>query len=234
MYSTVYILFPLSSPSYTLEQQKIVTAFLHQILNGAIRSFSKNHADPLETFGRCFRRRTSDESDDAALQLFQGRKAGLRLNIVIVGCGLGGLAAAYCLGRAGHQVTMVEAAPAIGEVGAGIQLGPNLTRLLIRWGLEAKLKEMAVKPSALAFRRCECAVIPLDECTYSPAATLVDQDGERIGWTQWGETMDQAYGAPYYHIHVRKSRKVFERLTDVSRASARTSTNCSSIWLSPT
>lgn len=88
--------------------------------------------------------------------LYQGRKASLSLDIVVVGCGLGGLAAAYCLGQAGHRVTVVESAPAIGEVGAGIQIGPNLTRLLIRWGLGPKLKEIAVVPEAILFRRCEC------------------------------------------------------------------------------
>jgi salicylate hydroxylase len=77
------------------------------------------------------------------------------LNIVVVGCGLGGLAAAYCLGSAGHNVTVLEAASAIGEVGAGIQVGPNLTRLLIRWGLSEKLKEVSVVPEAITFRRCE-------------------------------------------------------------------------------
>jgi salicylate hydroxylase len=87
--------------------------------------------------------------------LYEGRKATLSLNIAIVGCGLGGLAAAYCLAQAGHKVTVLEAAPAIGEVGAGIQIGPNLTRLLIRWGLDEKLRAVAVKPEAITFRRCK-------------------------------------------------------------------------------
>jgi salicylate hydroxylase len=52
-------------------------------------------------------------------------------------------------------VTVLEAAPAIGEVGAGIQIGPNLTRLLIRWGLDEKLRAVAVKPEAITFRRCK-------------------------------------------------------------------------------
>lgn len=37
--------------------------------------------------------------------LYDGRKANLRLDIVIIGCGLGGLAAAHCLGKAGHKVS---------------------------------------------------------------------------------------------------------------------------------
>lgn len=56
----------------------------------------------------------------------------VQLRVVIVGCGIGGLAAAYCLGRAGHHVTVVEAASALREVGAGIQLTPSKFSLR-RW-----------------------------------------------------------------------------------------------------
>jgi salicylate hydroxylase len=86
---------------------------------------------------------------------YQKRKAALSLKVIIVGGGLGGLAAAYCLGQAGHEITVVESASAISDVGAGIQLGPNLTRLLLRWGLGEKLKHFAVVPEAISFRRCE-------------------------------------------------------------------------------
>lgn len=107
-------------------------------------------------------------------------KAPLQLHILIVGCGLGGLAAAHCLAQAGHRITLFESAPAIGEVGAGIQVSPNITRLLIRWGLAEELRKVSVKPEALVFRR------------YS--------NGEMVAYTRWAERMD-AFGAPYYHIH---------------------------------
>ncbi|KAH9840609.1 uncharacterized protein C8Q71DRAFT_904711 [Rhodofomes roseus] len=108
------------------------------------------------------------------------QQAPLQLHILIVGCGLGGLAAAHCLAQAGHKITLFESAPAIGEVGAGIQVSPNVTRLLIRWGLAEELKKVSVKPEGLVFRR------------YS--------DGQKVAYTRWGERMD-AFGAPYYHIH---------------------------------
>ena len=114
------------------------------------------------------------------LNLYHGRKASLQLHIIIVGCGLGGLAAAHCLAQAGHRITLLESAPAIGEVGAGIQVSPNVSRLLRRWGLTEPLDNIGVRPEAIAFRRY---------------AT-----GERVGYTRWGERMEE-YGAPYYHIH---------------------------------
>ena len=113
--------------------------------------------------------------------LYNGRKAPLRLHVLIVGCGLGGLAAAFCMSQAGHRVTLVEAARAIGEVGAGIQVTPNVSRLLRRWGLERALEDIAVRPEAIVFRRYNT--------------------GERVGYTKWGDKMERDHGSPYYHIH---------------------------------
>lgn len=92
--------------------------------------------------------------------LFQGRRTSFPIHIVVIGCGLGGLSAAYCLAEAGHTVTILESALEIGEIGAGIQVSPNVTRLLIRWGLGDKLKQVAVKPEALTFRRCMSNPLP--------------------------------------------------------------------------
>lgn len=112
--------------------------------------------------------------------LYDGRKAPHQLHVLIVGCGMGGLAAAHCLGKAGHKVTLFESAAAIGEVGAGIQVTPNVSRLLQRWGAGAALETVGVRPEAIVLRR------------YST--------GERVGYTSW-TNMEEKYGAPYYHIH---------------------------------
>lgn len=69
------------------------------------------------------------------MTLYGGRKAPEVLNIVIVGCGLGGLAAAYCLGQAGHRITVLEAAPEIGEP-LVVFLAFLLKVLQVKWGLE--------------------------------------------------------------------------------------------------
>jgi ribulose 1,5-bisphosphate synthetase/thiazole synthase len=58
--------------------------------------------------------------------VIQAPKAKIILNIVIVGCGVAGLSAAYCLGRTGHKITVVESASAIGDVGAGIQVAVSI------------------------------------------------------------------------------------------------------------
>lgn len=59
-----------------------------------------------------------------------------KLHVGICGGGLGGLAAAIAIARAGAKVTLLEAAKELGEIGAGIQVFPNVSRLLIRWGAD--------------------------------------------------------------------------------------------------
>jgi salicylate hydroxylase len=113
--------------------------------------------------------------------LYGGRRAALSLNIIVVGAGIGGLAAAYTLAHAGHRVTVLESARALGEVGAGIQVSPNASRLLLRWGLGAALRACAVEPAAIVFRRYD--------------------SGVRVGYTRWGARMARDHRAPYYHVH---------------------------------
>ena len=49
---------------------------------------------------------------------------------------MGGLAAAIALAQGGADVTLLEAARELGEIGAGIQVFPNVSRFLIRWGAD--------------------------------------------------------------------------------------------------
>jgi salicylate hydroxylase len=105
----------------------------------------------------------------------------LLLNVLVAGAGLGGLATAIALARRGHKVTVLEQAPALGEVGAGIQIPSNSARLLLRWGLGKYLASIINEPENISMRRWE--------------------NGEVIGLTRLIPDFQQSFGAPYYVIH---------------------------------
>ncbi|KAF9895260.1 hypothetical protein FE257_000162 [Aspergillus nanangensis] len=81
----------------------------------------------------------------------QTRSESCKLQILIVGAGLAGLGTAISCTLAGHSVHLLEAAPEIAEVGAGIQILPNSSRVLQHWGLEEKLKPYMTTPRVVNF-----------------------------------------------------------------------------------
>lgn len=91
------------------------------------------------------------------------------------------MAAALSLLRAGFDVHVYEQMREAREVGAGIQISPNATRILHRLGMAEKLKSMGVQPLALRQRRW--------------------QDGRTLGVAPLGESLESACGAPYYQTH---------------------------------
>ncbi|KUL85984.1 hypothetical protein ZTR_06536 [Talaromyces verruculosus] len=103
------------------------------------------------------------------------------LNIILVGAGLGGLATAIALTQNGHRVTIYEQTPVLGEVGAGIQIPSNSTRLLFNLGLKPYLAPYVTEPERISFRRW--------------------QDGRVIGNTELVPDFIENYQAPYYVIH---------------------------------
>ena len=72
--------------------------------------------------------------------------------ILVAGGGIGGLAAAHALARKGFAVRVLEQAPEFREIGAGIQLGPNIFRVLEKLGLKDAVLADAHRPSALEMR----------------------------------------------------------------------------------
>lgn len=108
-------------------------------------------------------------------------KGGDRLRCVIVGAGLGGLAAAIALRRIGHEVVVLEQADALGTVGAGIQMAPNASRLLDAWGVVARFESSGV-PAQAAIRRGW-------------------SDGEILGEVMMGDELLKQVGASYWCLH---------------------------------
>ena len=102
-------------------------------------------------------------------------------NILIAGGGIGGLAAALACSRAGWSVELIERSPAFGEVGAGIQMGPNVVQVLHGWGLAQALKQVAAFPEVLQVRSAN--------------------SGAALGRLPLGERTRARYGAPYATIH---------------------------------
>ncbi|NKZ02308.1 NAD(P)-binding protein [Actinomadura latina] len=72
--------------------------------------------------------------------------------MIVVGGGIGGLGAAYALARQGLAVRLLEKSAEFGEVGAGIQLAPNCTRILDGYGLLDEAKSLGVVPDAMVMR----------------------------------------------------------------------------------
>jgi salicylate hydroxylase len=72
--------------------------------------------------------------------------------IAIAGGGIGGLAAAYVLGQDGHRVTVLEQAESFGEIGAGIQLGPNIFKMFDYLGITREVDQVAFYPTHLGMR----------------------------------------------------------------------------------
>ena len=71
---------------------------------------------------------------------------------IIVGGGIGGIAAAIALSQKGYAVHVIEQAPEFAEIGAGIQLGPNIVRALDRLGIKKQVMDISWLPPALVMR----------------------------------------------------------------------------------
>ena len=105
----------------------------------------------------------------------------MSLKVAIAGGGIGGLAAALVLARSGQHVELFEKTAAFSDVGAGIQLGPNATRLLQAWGLASDLRA--------------CGYIP-ERLQVKDAAS-----GHVLGEMTLGNAMSARYGSPYLTLH---------------------------------
>ena len=105
----------------------------------------------------------------------------MKKQLLIVGGGIGGMAAALAASRAGWEARLYERAVAFSEVGAGVQLGPNVVRRLQAWGLQRPLQAVAAFPERLQVRSA--------------------RSGRELGVLPLGAEAVQRYGAAYATIH---------------------------------
>jgi salicylate hydroxylase len=103
------------------------------------------------------------------------------LKILIAGGGIGGITTALALRQRGIEALLFEQAEAFTQVGAGIQLSANATRVLRTLGLGDALARVAVYPEGRDYRAWD--------------------NGDRLYWTPLGERAETYFGAPYYHVH---------------------------------
>ncbi|MES2401028.1 MAG: FAD-dependent monooxygenase [Pseudomonadota bacterium] len=100
---------------------------------------------------------------------------------LIAGGGIGGLASALAISRAGWHVRLFEKALEFSEVGAGVQLGPNVMKVLHGWGLASSLAEVAAFPEKLQVRSATTCKL--------------------LGELSLGQAIAARYGAPYATVH---------------------------------
>lgn len=112
---------------------------------------------------------------------FVCRLANLKMKVIIAGAGIGGLTAALCLTKSGHQVHLVERAAEFQEIGAGIQCGANALCVMQYLGVLDQLTRLGVSPKRVEFRDY--------------------QSGSRLHTMALGQPYKDKYGAPYLHLH---------------------------------
>ncbi|KAH9885035.1 FAD binding domain-containing protein [Xylariomycetidae sp. FL2044] len=105
----------------------------------------------------------------------------LRLDVAVIGAGIAGLAAAVETALSGHRVIVFESADRLHEIGAGLQITPNASRLLQRWGLPDELWASAAEPTTLSVRRYSGEVLAREE--------------------NFDDKMRKRYGVPFVDLH---------------------------------
>jgi salicylate hydroxylase len=131
-------------------------------------------------------------------------KTSRELQALVAGGGIGGLALAYVLAQDGHQVTVLEQSSTFGEVGAGIQLGPNIFKMFNYLGLTDAVGEVSFFPAGLCMNDV--------------------RSGEKVIRVPLADAVRDAYGFPYGVIYrVDLHRILYEACKAQANVTLRTS-----------
>lgn len=122
------------------------------------------------------------------------------MKILVAGAGIGGLTAALCLHKTGHQVQLLEQAAEFSEVGAGIQCGANAIRVLDYLGLKDQIEAIAVDPLRADFRE--------------------HKTGAVLHSLPFGQDYAQRHGAPYLHVHRADLHRILSNAFNARAAAA--------------
>jgi salicylate hydroxylase len=127
---------------------------------------------------------------------------GISLRVAIIGAGMGGLATALALAKSGCSghitITVYEAALDLGFVGAGIQVAPNLSRILSRFGILDSLRKEAVQLNGASIRSV-CSrgfVLMLRLLTFFRSCSAESATGEELAYVSLLHVED-TYGFPH-------------------------------------
>ncbi|KAJ7765864.1 hypothetical protein DFH07DRAFT_810066 [Mycena maculata] len=108
----------------------------------------------------------------------------IKLDFAVIGGGVAGLSCAIALGRIGHRVTVIEKNDSMlnAAAGRGVRMPPNLTKILLHWGLQDQLRAISVKSEAIQI--------------------LLGNTGELLGTHRWDEELLKETRGEYLFAHL--------------------------------
>jgi hypothetical protein len=168
-------------------QTALSSAINQQKLIDEIRAFATNYAKIAERDHRLFFKHFR------SVRMFEGINTlknseiphplahARRVAILIVGGGIGGMATALCFARAGIRVRLLEKCTDFGELGAGMQLAPNCSRILHQLGILKQIQVNAVFPKQIVW--------------------MDAMSGERLACIDLGDKFVENFAYPYMVVH---------------------------------